>query len=110
MADEQRFRVEPENIPGFGGSGRSDCAECWNAQGSAGRTVKPRFRHTIRLAGAHQDQAEIGGERSVMGVNGVEGKFSRGSEFDQLRASGLKFAAQGLVLRLSLGEVGRMMK
>ena len=110
MADQQGLRVEPENVAGFGGAGGDDRAERRNAMRSHESTVMACFLDAVRLAGAHEDQAEVGGERGVVGIDRVEREIRRGGEFDDFRAGGREFVAERVVLRLGGGEVGRMMK
>src|SRR5271169_4648248 len=110
MTDEQRLLVEPEDISGFGSTGCNDVGERRNGEAQTICALVLAFGNTIGFAGTHDDQAEVGGERSVVGVDRVEGKFWRGCEFDDFRSGSREFAAERVMLRLSRCEVGRMMK
>jgi|SRR5579863_1565875 len=69
-----------------------------------------RFRDPVGLARTHEDQAEVGGQRGIVRVDGVERKIVGGGEFDDFRAHGLQFVNEASVLRLGYFEVGGVME
>jgi hypothetical protein len=68
------------------------------------------FRHTIRFARTHNDQAKICGQRCIVGVDRVEREVGCSWELDEFRTDRFQFAAKNSVLRLGLSEIGCVMK
>lgn len=54
--------------------------------------------NSVCFAGMHEDQAEIGGQRSIVGVDAIEGKIIIRGQFDHFRAHGFEFVRQHSVL------------
>ena len=68
------------------------------------------FRNPVRFAGMHEDQAEIGGERGIVGVDGIEREMVVRRQFDYFRAGEFEFVGQSGVLGLRLCEYRFVMK
>lgn len=93
VTDEQGFRVEPEDVAGLAGAGRVNRSEDWNILPCIERAVMSGFGDAVGFSGTHEDHAEVGGERGVVGVDSVEGEPVCVGQFDDFRAGGLQFAA-----------------
>jgi len=66
--------------------------------------------YPVRFAGPHKNQTEIGSQRGVVGVDGVEGKIVGCRKLEHFCARGYQLANQRGVLRLRGFDVGGMME
>ncbi len=55
VADQQGVGIEPEDVSGFGGSGRSDGSKNRDLQTFAERSLMRTFGEAIGLTGTHDD-------------------------------------------------------
>ena len=110
VTDEESLGIEPEDVSGFGGAGRSDLAESGNVDRLAERGVVRAFDQPVRLAGTHHEQTVIGGKRRVVGVDGVEGEAWDRGHFDDFCSGGFQLAAESCVLGLSAFEIGGVLE
>ena len=62
--------------------------------------MMPGLGHAIRLSRSHEDEAEVGGERRVVSVDGVKRKIVSGRQFENFRTCGFQLTHQCLMLRL----------
>src|SRR5579872_279816 len=69
-----------------------------------------RLGDSVRFSGTHEDQAEVGGQRGVVSVDGIKRENVGGRKFENLSARSFELANQGIVLRLGLLEVRGVMK
>src|SRR5271154_6958687 len=69
-----------------------------------------RFGDAVGLAGAHQYEAEVGGQRGIVGVDGVERKIFGGGELDDFGARRFQLADKHGVLRLRDFEIRGVME
>ena len=68
------------------------------------------FGYTIRLSWTHHDQAEIGSERGIVGIDRIERCIGCGRELDYFGAHAFQFAAHCVMLRLCSFEVRLMVE
>ena len=85
-------------------------AERRNLKCLAERGVVRAFGHAIRLAGTHHDQAVVGRERRIVGVDGIEGEIRGWKHLDNFGAAVFQLAAESFMLRLRSCEVRCMLE
>jgi hypothetical protein len=110
VADEHRLRIEPQDVSSLGGPRLGDRAKSRHALRRAPCTVMRRFSHTVRFSRAHQNQAEICGQGSIMSISGIEREPVAGGQFDDFRPRGRQFANQHSMLRLGDFKIRRAVK
>ncbi len=72
--------------------------------------VGASFGNAIGLAGVHQDETEVGGERRIVGVDGVERERAGGRQMNDLGSGVGKQAAERFMLSLGGSEFRRVVK
>jgi len=101
VAHQQRLGIDPDDVPCLGFARVRNFAENRDSQCLAKLALPLRLGHTVRLSRVHQDQTEIGRERSIVRVHSVERKLSSGPELYNLGSRGFELPAHRFVLRLS---------
>ena len=108
LADQQSGGIEPDHVPGFSFSRRLNLTQRRNANAPAEFDVTLRFRNAVRLAGMQADEAVIGSQRRIVGVDGVERKIGSSGQMKYFRAGGFELAAKFVMLGLRGREIRRM--
>ena len=68
------------------------------------------LRNAVRFARMQTDEAMIGSQRRIVGVDGIERKIGGGGQVEHFRSGGFQLAAKFVMLRLRRREIRRMEK
>ena len=108
LADQQSGGIEPHHVAGFSFSRRLNLTQHRHAKAAAEFHMTLRFRNSVRLAGMQADEAVIGRQRGIVGVDSVERKIGSRRQMEYLGSGGFELAAKFVMLRLRGREIRRV--
>ena len=93
VADEQRLRIQPYHVPGFGAGRGSHFRQHRNAESLAESAMRLCFRNAAGFSGMHEDETVVGWEGCVVRVDRIEGEICGRRQMYYVRPGTLKFPA-----------------